>query len=344
MKKTNKIILNIAYWEAYFIFLFLLILAATQGFKTGPDISYILKLGIGVAVVPAMVSFYVHYGKLFDHFVKPKKYKELILFSLLTALGSAAVGSVDIVLFFGTDFLTQAGGNSFIGSLIMMSGIAAFNGIMGIMLRGFIERFEERKKNEELLEKNKEMELALVKSKLNPHFLFNTINNIDVLIMKDPADASAYLNKLSEILRFMLYDTNEEEIQLSKEIEYIEKYIGLQRLRTANEDYVDFKVNGNIEDCKVAPMLFIPFIENAFKHAGNKKAKHAIQVHMDVEKKELLFQCTNKYELDLQTEIKDSGLGNSLIKKRLELIYPDQHELKITRESGVYQVMLKLNF
>jgi len=226
----------------------------------------------------------------------------------------------------------------------MMTGIAAFNGIMGIMLRGFIERFEEKKRNDELEKKTKEMELALVKSKLNPHFLFNTINNIDVLIMKDPGDASAYLNKLSEILRFMLYDTNEEEIHLNKEIKYIEKYIALQRLRTANEDYVKFTVNGKTEDFKVAPMLFIPFIENAFKHASNKKAKHAIQIHMDVQKKELKFECENKYELDLQTESKDSGLGNTLIKKRLELLYPDQHELKITRESGVYKVMLKLNF
>lgn len=344
MKKSTKIILNLAYWEAYVIFLFLFILAATQGFTTGPNLNYILKLGLGVAVVPAAVSFYVHYGKLFDHFVRPKKYKSLILFSLLTALGAATIGSIDIVLFFGTDFLTKTGGNSFIGSLIMMSGVAAFNGIMGILMRGFIERFEENKKNEELLQKNKEMELALVKSKLNPHFLFNTINNIDVLIMRDPGDASAYLNKLSEILRFMLYDTSEEKIKLEKEIEYIRKYIDLQKLRTSNEDYVKFDIVGNTEDFEVAPMLFIPFIENAFKHASNKKAKHAIQILINADKKELTFECQNKYELDLQTEKADSGLGNSLIKKRLELIYPDSHELKIERKEGVYRVLLKLKF
>jgi hypothetical protein len=343
MKKSTKIILNLAYWEAYLILLFLTILAGTQGFTTGPDTTYIIKLGIGVALIPGLVSFYVHYDKLYSNFVKTKKYQKLILFSLLTIGGSAIAGLFDISLFFGFDFLMKAGGNSFFGAALMMSVFAGFNGVMGILLRGFIDRFEERKLNEKLEEKNKEMELALVKSKLNPHFLFNTINNIDVLIMKDPGDASVYLNKLSEIMRFMLYETGEDRIQLEKELDYIHKYIALQKLRTSNEDYVSLKVNGKVENIEIAPMLFIPFIENAFKHASNKKAKHAIQIQIDVEKKEILFSCENKYELDLQTESAASGLGNSLIKKRLELLYPGQHDLEIKIENGVYKVILKLS-
>src|ERR1044071_687955 len=115
------------------------------------------------------------------------------------------------------------------------------------------------------------MELALIKSQINPHFLFNTINNIDVLIAKDSAKASEYLNKLSGILRYMIYETRNEKISLAGELDYIEKYLELQKIRTANPDYVNFQISGEANNLKIAPMILFPFIENAFKHTENKK-------------------------------------------------------------------------
>ncbi len=123
------------------------------------------------------------------------------------------------------------------------------------------------------------MELALVKSQINPHFLFNTINNIDVLISKDAERASAYLNKLSDIMRFMLYETKPAKIPLPKELTYIEKFIELQKIRTTNEHYVNYSIKGDTANFMIPPMLLISFIENAFKYADNKKVENAINFH-----------------------------------------------------------------
>ena len=127
--------------------------------------------------------------------------------------------------------------------IIVMTFIGLICGIVALVIKGFITWFNEIKLKEALKEKNHEMEMALIKSQLDPHLLFNTINNIDALILKDAVAASDYLNKLSDIMRFMLYETKPDKILLSKEIEYIEKYIALQKIRTANRNYVHFTSN-----------------------------------------------------------------------------------------------------
>ena len=199
---------------------------------------------------------------------------------------------------------------------------------------------EEVKLKEALQEKNHAMELALVKSQLDPHFLFNTINNIDVLILKDPEEASGYLNRLSDIMRFMLYETKTNEIALSKEIAYIEKYIALQKIRTANKSYVSFKVSGDVRGRKIAPMVFIPFIENAFKHTVNKKAEDAIRITIDVHPEKITMTCINRLEPHRPAPSGEGGLGNDLIRKRLELLFPSRHQLEVIREAAEYHVNL----
>ena len=190
------------------------------------------------------------------------------------------------------------------------------------------------------MQKNYEMEMALVKSQLDPHFLFNTLNNIDVLILKNAIEASNYLNKLSDIMRFMLFETKTDEIELSKEIEYIEKYIALQKIRTANANYVKFIVAGSPKGKSIAPMIFLPFIENAFKHTGNKKLEDAIIIEMTIENETIQFECQNKFNPNRLKKPQSNGLGNQLIEKRLNLIYPEKHSLEIKKEKEQYSVSL----
>jgi LytS/YehU family sensor histidine kinase len=182
----------------------------------------------------------------------------------------------------------------------------------------------------------------LVKSQLDPHFLFNTINNIDALLLKDPEVASEYLNKLSDILRFMLYETKTEKIALSKEVEYIEKYIALQKTRTSNDNFVHFTLNGNGSNQLISPMIFIPFIENAFKHTSNKKNENAISISLAIEENRIVFVCQNIYD-ENKLQLNTNGLGNSLIRKRVELMYPEKHQLSITKQDAWYTVKLILN-
>jgi LytS/YehU family sensor histidine kinase len=214
---------------------------------------------------------------------------------------------------------------------------------VALVIKGFITWFNEIKMKEALKAKNHEMELALIKSKLDPHLLFNTINNIDALIIKDAVEASNYLNKLSDIMRFMLYETMAEKILLSQEIEYIEKYIALQKIRTANLNYVHLAVTGSIGNKSIAPMVFIPFIENAFKHSTNKKLENAIRVDILISDNDIKLVCENKFDLRTSAQQPNSGLGNELVQKRLELIYPGKHHLVVHKNNDLYSVNLTIN-
>ena len=159
--------------------------------------------------------------------------------------------------------------------------IAGIHGVMALVIRGFITWYDEIKLKEGLAKEKHDMELALIKSQINPHFLFNTINNIDFLITKDSTKASEYLNKLSDILRYMVYETKTEKIPLTTELNYIEKYLELQRIRTSNADYVSFEVIGNANNLMIAPMILFPFIENAFKHTESNKKLYSIDLKIE---------------------------------------------------------------
>jgi LytS/YehU family sensor histidine kinase len=234
------------------------------------------------------------------------------------------------------------GRSTAIRTILFMSFIASIAGLAALILKGFITWFNEIKLKEELKQKNHETEMALIKSQLDPHFLFNTLNNIDVLILKDATEASNYLNKLSDILRFMLYETKTDEILLRKEIEYIEKYIELQKIRTANVNYVSFQVIGNPANITIAPMVFIPFIENAFKHSTNKKIDNAITVQLFVNKENIIFVCENKFDSNRKVIQESNGLGNNLIQRRLNLIYPDKHLLELDKQINLYSIKLTI--
>jgi sensor histidine kinase YesM len=238
--------------------------------------------------------------------------------------------------------IRDVGLNSDLPKIMLIPLNAAINGVIGLVMKGFITWYEEIKLKEDLDHKNYEMELALVKSQISPHFLFNTINNIDVLIEKDAKKASVYLNKLSDIMRFMLYETKTEEIFLTEELTYIEKYIDLQKIRTSNPNYVHFQVYGDPEDVTIAPMLFIPFIENAFKYAENKKVENAIKIRVVIVKDRIGFDCENVFSDETEGRPEPGGLGNDLIRRRLMLLYPRTHSLEITNLNNVYKVTLIL--
>jgi LytS/YehU family sensor histidine kinase len=226
--------------------------------------------------------------------------------------------------------------------IIAMTIIGLISGMVALVIKGFITWFNEIKLKKALKEKNYEIEMALIKSKLDPHLLFNTINNIDALILIDAVEASNYLNKLSDIMRFMLYETMADKILLSQEIQYIEKYIALQKIRTANINYVHFVVTGIIGNKYIAPMVFIPFIENAFKHTNNKKLENAITVNIIIKEETIQLVCENKFDSRSSVKQTNSGLGNELIQKRLHLIYPEKHILEVHKNNELYSVNLTI--
>ncbi len=222
--------------------------------------------------------------------------------------------------------------------------VAVVNSVMAWVIHGFITWYSESNLKQELEMKNQQMEMALLKSKMDPHFLFNSLNNIDALIQKDAELGSRYVNKLSNLIRFMLYETQHSNILLSKEITYLKEYIDLQCIRTSNKEFVELVIEGDPLALDVAPVILIPFVENAFKHVSNKKEKHAIRIKIQVSESSLNFSCTNRFTLKEAGIVSSNSMGNELIEKRLNLLYPGSHTLRIQNSNDLYSVQLTINF
>lgn len=347
MKKNVIAFLHVAYWLLY-VFLWALIIlliamsikiSKTNPLQTWHFVIFIASFGI----IPAIIGFYTYYLWLFPRFLLPRKILALFVAGLLTALAAGVVsGGIIAFLFPGYSFF-QEGLYSASPVFAVLCTISLLNGGMGLVIKGFITWYAEIKWKEALARRNFEMELALAKALINPHFLFNTLNNIDVLINKDSERASLYLNKLSDILRFMLYETKTEKIPLSKELQYIEKYVDLQKIRAASPNYVQYTVHGQVNDFWIEPMLFIPLVENAFKHSACREKQDAVNINIHIGANTIIFDCKNKYKEDFSTQEEYGGLGMALIQKRLNSLYPNKHTMEITKNGDTYQVKLTLH-
>lgn len=350
MKKPVIILLHIGYWLIFMLLLTVLfgLSNAAAGYNNNDENMSVwnwYRMMTATTILPGVLCFYGYYTILFSKFLHKRRIVAFFIGAVVVAVGSAIIGALvgSTNLFLGKHFFLDKNFATALSMLIFLSFVAMLNGVVGLVMRGFITWYSEIKLKEDLNRKNFEMELALVKSQINPHFLFNTINNIDVLITKDPVLASAYLNQLSDIMRFMLYETKPERILFSKELEYIDKFIALHKIRSNNPDYVHLEVQGESPNLTIAPMLFIPFIENAFKHVGDKKAKPAIDIKIAVNKQTIQFCCINNFNTITNDQDEHSGLGDGLIRKRLQLLYPERHSLVVSTENGLYKVELKID-
>lgn len=221
------------------------------------------------------------------------------------------------------------------------TGYALALGLAGTCLRLFVQWFQDAQDKVELEKQNFKSELSLLKNQLNPHFLFNTLNNIDSLILENSPNASLALNKLSDIMRYMVYDSENEFVPLKDEISYLENYIALQKLRLENEHTIQLSITGNPTNKQIAPMLFIPYVENAFKHSSLKgKIDNSIVISLDIQKNEVSFHCINP-KADIQKD-KSSGIGLELVQKRLDLIYKNKYTLSIENSENEFTVKLTI--
>ena len=352
MKKSIVILLHVGFWACYFILIAIMLAVYSRSIvnvaNQGSRILNALYSIFLFALTPSFITFYFFYFLLFPKYLQQKKFLLSIIYGLLITIAAAVIGYILIRYFIESGRISDMdkggknGRSTAIRTIMVMTFIGSICGMIALVLKGFITWFNEIKLKELLREKNYEMEMALIKSKLDPHLLFNTINNIDALILKDAVAASDYLNKLSDIMRFMLYETKADKILLSKEIEYIDKYIALQKIRTANENYAHFTVTGSTGNKLIAPMVFIPFIENAFKHTNNKKLENAITINIFIEAETIQLVCENRFDARLTVKQFDSGLGNELIQKRLNLLYPEKHILDVRKTNELYSVNLTI--
>jgi two-component system LytT family sensor kinase len=196
-------------------------------------------------------------------------------------------------------------------------------------------------KHAQLALENKESQLSFLQSQINPHFLFNTLNNIYSLIYHHSPNALTAVSYLSELMRYMIYDAGEKTI-LSKEIDYIQKLIVIQGYRFDHDIIVKQEISGETDTVYLPPLLLIPFIENAFKHGKFDGKGTDLEIHIHVNEREFTFFVKNKKSLSQQRE--NTGIGLNNVRKRLLLIYPEKHALTIHSEGDFFIVHLKLQY
>ncbi|MEZ0611303.1 sensor histidine kinase [Fibrella sp. WM1] len=183
-------------------------------------------------------------------------------------------------------------------------------------------------------------ELAMLKLQVSPHFLFNTLNNIRWLARQKADQTEAAVVKLSQLLRYMLYQAQRDRVSLTQEIEQLHYYIDLQRMRLTDRQTVDFAVQGPVEGLLIEPLLFIPFVENAFKYGLHGQEKSSISIQLSVEGQQLTFVVDNPLFAQASKSTEDSGIGISNVAQRLTLHYPGRHILTYGEDKGRFRVKL----
>jgi LytS/YehU family sensor histidine kinase len=207
-----------------------------------------------------------------------------------------------------------------------------------------VKKWKEQQQEKFEMEKlNLQSELNLLKAQLHPHFLFNTMNNLYALSLGESTKTSEGIAKISELLRSVLYDCNDIEIELEKEISLIENYIDLEKMRYGKRLQVNFDVSGLTKEIKIAPMLFFTFVENCFKHGcSNDPGNPYINIRILVNGKEISFYAENSKtdKRSKKTEQKNGGIGLVNVRKRLDIIYGNRYDLKINDTQNRFNVSL----
>ena len=335
MKLKYKIVIHIFFW-IYIInqALFPFYIKSTMDESSYKDIIIYIFVGL--------LTFYSIYFSLPFLFSRKNKLFSILLgLSLLTILVFSRVG-IEFI-FWNYIVPVKDGKPCIVDSPWIFNSVrlVIINTIYAVLIRLAIEWYETQKLKAELINRNQASELALLRSQVNPHFLFNTLNNIYSLVYKKSEDAPEAVMKLSSIMRYMLYDATSDKVLLEKEIEYLKSFIELQKLRLRQQDFVEINIHGVVNGRTIAPMLLIPFVENAFKHSSKNAPNPGILINLIIEPQQIQFIVTNhiKKSSDVPGD-PSGGIGLHNIQRRLDLLYPGKHSLVITEDQDIFSVKL----
>jgi len=337
----SRVLSHLAFWVAYILFFFFQYRFFQENFDPTPALG---SLSI-TAIIDIVAAYFTVYFLLPKFLFKRRYLWFAVLFTVSAAVAiimqRALMHYITVPLFYPEMAVKY-------GSFWHINPFYSFFNIYTVVsLFATIKLMKYWYKNQqlrnELENKNKASELALLKTQINPHFLFNTLNNIDTLISTDQEKASDAVIKLSDIMRFVLYEAKSDSIALEKEIEYLENYISLQQLRLKNPFFVSFEKDTNCNHKTIAPMLFIPFVENAFKHGQKNVVAPGIEITLDCKEGNINFEVVNRCDKSvIQNKDTASGIGLENVKKRLQLLYPNRHKLEIDDRNGLFKVKLSL--
>lgn len=247
-------------------------------------------------------------------------------------------------------FLQEYGGDDFVfltPALGLHFGLFIFYTVVSFAYTFTREWYRNERLRSEITQQHLQTELDYLKYQVNPHFFFNTLNNLySVAQEHQVAELANGIKELSNLMRYMLYETDTEFVPLSKEVKHIESFIEIQQLRqNENDDWIiNFEKSGDFSKVFIAPMLLLPFVENAFKHGVAINKKSLISISVAAAPSEITFRAKNKIHQQLQLPTEASGIGLENVRRRLSLIYPDGHQLSIQKEQEYFQVELSIQY
>jgi hypothetical protein len=321
---TSRIANHIYFWLVFFALMFL----ASGADEESLSVRLIHSSEyIGFLIVPVYVHFFI-----FARFFYKKKYVRYALSLVAILFGWGYL----LDKFFYQRYMAK-------GSLVSAITMVFFMLLISTSFKVLAESIKQRFLLQQIEAKQVQTELRLLKAQINPHFLFNTLNNLFGMARKQDPRTADGIAGLSHLMRYMIYESNVELISLEKEIRQIDRLIELQKLRFAEEDdiRINFAIEGKVADIEVPPMLLIPFVENAFKHGISLAAPSYVRIRLNVVGDKLEFSVNNSKHARAEKKA-NAGLGIGLhnVRRRLELLYPEKHELAITEGEKEFEVRL----
>jgi two-component system LytT family sensor kinase len=341
MDIKQKILLHTTVW-LFIVTLFLFV--GTNGFNSSDAylIHFLNMSALNVAL------FYINLNLIIPVTLNLQKYISWIVacFVLIVSFTAIKFGETYYVhsfaalnrAFKGQTVLQILGFWQLILTSVIVNGFFVF---LSTVYKFTVDWFFNEKEKRDLENQRLIAELAFLKSQINPHFLFNSLNNIYSLAYQKAESTPYAILKLSEILRYMLYESNDTLVSLQKEIEYLESFIDLQKIRFKTKTQITLSIKGNITNQQIMPLLLISFVENAFKHGIATDEKHPIRIQISINENKMLFTIENKKNNYNKDET--GGIGMVNVIRRLDLTYPNQYKLEVKNSATYYLCELYLD-
>lgn len=339
--RNRVVLLHLSFWCVHISFFLYQVISHQR--NADIDWSTVASV-VSVQVIFAMVIGYINYFIFLPAFLKDRKLgRYLLQFSLTFAV------LITIRLMLGRYLIDGfTGSNGYLYTTRYVIQVVTTNLFIVIflgMMRFGVDWFEFEARQKNIENERLTAELNFLKAQINPHFLFNTLNNLYYLAYTQSSKTTEVIAKLSQMMRYMIYDSNHPLVPLSKEIEYMENYISLERLRLNDQIPIKFTVDGGSPgDYLITPLIFITFLENAFKHGvSNNHPKAWVNISINLQGHECIYRVENSKIPFAKPEAEQkSGIGLQNVKRRLELSYPDKHRLTVENLDEKYSVQLEI--
>ncbi|WP_347159125.1 sensor histidine kinase [Pontibacter chitinilyticus] len=334
MKKRYQIALHIIVWLLFgaWVFYFL---------QSNRHLTPAKVLDVAMGLLFHASIFYFNWFVLIPRFLARNHLLLYIAAVLTTLLGFAIVRSpLDYYVF--REFNPNMQALFTVERLVQYAMAGLVNVFLSSAIKVTGNYIRNERRNKELETQKLAAELAFLKSQVNPHFLFNTLNNIYSLAYKQHPETPDAIMKLSLLMRYMLYESNDVLVSLQKEVDHINNFIDLQKLRLREQTSIRFDIQGDLADKQIAPMLLMTLVENAFKHGLVSKNEIGIILTLVVDDRKLLFSTVNNSSTHKKREFGGIGLEN--LQRRLNLVYPGRHTFTLEEKENTFYANLKLYF